>query len=145
MESKLIFASDGIDFLRKLGSPMPYIDGERDCEKFYQLFTESRNSLTANTNSKIFNLSSLFLSIRNIATCYSLSSLAPVFSRNAAFIIDIPTPLRPDSYILLERARILATRGIGEPPTDAEISELLLDLDPIEEWMHKLILKVRAL
>lgn len=143
-ESRLIFAADGYDFLHELGLPASYALAELDCKKFYKLFVESRDALTENSNSKVFNLSSLFLSIRNISTCYSISVSKPVFSRNAAFLIDIPAPLSRCSFDLLEHARILATRGIGEPPTDDEIKTVLAELGQVDEWMNSLILKVQS-
>jgi hypothetical protein len=72
LEAKMIFSSDGIDFLRSLNNPNPYRNGLRDCEKFCSLFGRARDSLMRDKRSVAFDLSTAFLSIRNIATCFSL-------------------------------------------------------------------------
>src|SRR5271154_5811163 len=38
LESRLLFAEDSVDFLRALGTPHPYREVVRDCEKFANLF-----------------------------------------------------------------------------------------------------------
>jgi hypothetical protein len=144
-ESKLIYSSDGQDYILGLGKPSPYRNAVADCEKFYLLFNESRTALFTSTNSKVFNLSSIFLSIRNIATCYSIACSSPIFSRNSAFLIDFPVPIRKSDYALLERSRILATRGLGVIVSNEEAASVLRQLDSVEEWMRKLICKVRLL
>lgn len=141
-ESKLIYASDGLSFLDGLGSPNPYCNGREDCEKFYALFSSSRKSMERGANSKIFNLSSIFLSIRNIATCYALHSGVTVFSRKSAFFIDPKLEIPPRVYSSLERARILATRGFGTVLTQVEIVEVMNEFDKIDLWMGVIIGKV---
>lgn len=144
IESRLIFSSDGADFLRDLGRPADYNNGKSDCLKFRELFLDSRNALQTHTNSQIFNLSSIFLSIRNIATCFSLTFSKPVFSRRSAFMIEPSVPLTEVEYSLLENARILATRGIGSRISDQEIQSILPTLDPVDDWMQELIMKVHS-
>ncbi len=63
LESTLIFASDGSDFLNSLNSPGDYTACLRDCEKFYGVFCEAYDSIASRPASKVFELSTLFLSI----------------------------------------------------------------------------------
>ncbi len=67
LESTLVFASDDGDFLASLGSPGEYRNCVRDCEKFHDVFCEAYDSIRAGSHSNVFELSTLFLSIRNIA------------------------------------------------------------------------------
>jgi len=46
------------------------------------------------------------------------------------------------AYNVLERARILCTRGIGEPITDQEAQIVLGQFPHIEEWMEELLKEV---
>ena len=75
LEARILFSSDRSDFLSSLGSPALYRNCVRDCDKFFSLFREARISLEKNSTSKVFDLSMIFLSIRNIATCFSLGNL----------------------------------------------------------------------
>lgn len=145
LESALIFAADGRDFLRSLNSPAAYAACLRDCEKFYGLFCEAHDSLVSRPESKVFELSTLFLSIRNIATCFSLGTTdAPNFSRNSARHLGSDRiPLANSPYTTLERARILSTRGQGQPITDKEVDEVLPELDNVKHWMEALIAKAQ--
>lgn len=135
LESRLIFSSDSTDFINLLGLPSAYRNGRQDCAKFHMLFNESFDALLKGCNSRTFNLSTIFLSIRNIATCYSLSVGRPIFSRQSALLIDPPVPLSVQSYELLERARILATRGIGEKIQEPDFTRVKLELDQVDKWM----------
>src|SRR5262245_23748624 len=38
LESKLLYASDGRDFLQQLGAPHAYTNADEDCAKFMRLF-----------------------------------------------------------------------------------------------------------
>jgi Nucleotidyltransferase domain len=145
LESVLVFASDGSDFLRSLKSPGDYIGCLADCEKFYGVFCEAYDSIAARPASKVFELSTLFLSIRNIATCFSLGVTDnPNFSRNSArHLGSNSVPLTDSQYAILERARILSTRGKGLPITDKEVDEVLIALDNVKHWMEALIRQVR--
>lgn len=141
LEAQLIFSPDQIDYLQSLSSPNPYQNCVRDCEKFFSLFREAHASIIVGSNCKVFDLSTLFLSIRNIATCFSLGvKKQPNFSRNSALnlgVKSIPIPL--NSYSVLERARILCTRGYGKNITDYEIGIALEKINLIHEWMHNLV------
>lgn len=143
LESRLIFSFDGIDYIKEIGMPKSYNLGKQDCEKFYALFRESYDALINDSNSKVFNLSSIFLSIRNAATCYSLSIGDPVFSRQSALMIDTPAPLSSATYDLLEKSRILATRGIGNKVSQSELDHIIIELATVFNWMEKIIGKVK--
>lgn len=146
LESKLLFSSDQSDFIKVLGNPRSYVNCLKDCEKFHALFREARTSISCNPVSKVFDLSTMFLSIRNIASCFSLGVIKqPNFSRNAArkldgFRIDVSLT----TYQTLERARILCTRGHGICITPAEIEAATVELDGIESWMGTLVKEVKA-
>ena len=117
LESRLLFAFDQIDYLKALGEPAPYKHHVRDCEKFLALFKESFQSIASKTRSTVFDLSTVFLSIRNFATCFSLGTTRkPSFSRHAALELGSHSiPIPANSYRIFERARILCTRGTGPP------------------------------
>lgn len=146
LESRLLFSSDQNDFLKALGNPQPYANCLRDCEKFYALFLEARTSISRNPNSKVFDLSTMFLSIRNIASCFSLGVIKqPDFSRNVARKLDgFRIGVSLSTYQTLERARILCTRGHGSSITPSEIEGVALELDDIESWMETLVKGVKA-
>ncbi|MDR3566383.1 MAG: nucleotidyltransferase domain-containing protein [Negativicutes bacterium] len=140
LESKLVFASDRSNFLRSLGAPTPYRNYVVDCDKFSSLFHDAHTSLKESAASKIFDLSTMFLGMRNIATCFSLGCLAqPDFSRHAAlrlgtYSLNIPQ----EAYQVFERARILCTRGQGCNIELDEIDQALAQVDKVSQWMAKL-------
>ena len=146
LEARLIFTSDETDYLKLLGSPEKYRKCLQDCEKFFSLFQEAYTSIIKGSNSIIFDFSVVFLSIRNIATCFSLGVIGqPNFSRNSAIYLGLNSiPLDLDLYHILERARILCTRGYGEKPTNDEIKTTIQELNKIREWMYNLVEKVKA-
>src|SRR5437879_2859010 len=85
IESKLLYASDQSDFLCALGRPESYQRCQQDCDKFFALFREACSSFESQVESKVFDLSMVFLAIRNFATCFSLGTLErPDFSRSSA-------------------------------------------------------------
>ena len=85
LEGKLIYAEDGEDFLGQLGKPHRYIKGVQDCQRFREVFTSALAAIRQGTPSLIFELSTIFLAIRNIATCFSLAMLpSPTFGRDSA-------------------------------------------------------------
>lgn len=140
LESKLLYSDDESDFLRTLGKPDTYKFGLRDCMKFSELFDKARLSLNEGTNSRVFELSNIFLAVRNFATCFSLySGDAPDFSRNSALRLG-PNSLHadPNAYDVLQRARILCTRGIGRKIDDADERIVMSQLGSVKEWMDKL-------
>ncbi len=137
LESKLIYSSDGSDYLRNIGEPSAYKSGIADCEKFYKIFLFAKNSIERSDLTEIFDLASVFLAIRNFATCYSLHiDVAPDFSRNSARNIGIHSiPIDNSTYELFERARVLFVRGVGELLNSHEISKAKIALNKIEFWM----------
>ncbi|MBD2214240.1 nucleotidyltransferase domain-containing protein [Nostoc linckia FACHB-104] len=145
LESRLIFSSDQLDYLKLLQNPQKYKNCVQDCEKFFSLFREAHASIIAGNNSRVFDLSTVFLSIRNLATCFSLGVMEqPEFSRNSAMRLGANSiPLALDSYSILERARILCTRGYGQNITEDEVGTTIRRLDEVHEWMYNLVKKAR--
>jgi hypothetical protein len=143
-ESKLLFSADGSDLLRSLGNPSRYQTYRRDCDKFYQLFSDARASFTQNDATKVFDLSMVFLGIRNFATCFSLGYLQkPDFSRHSALRLGTSSlPIAVEAYTVFERARILCTRGQGLAITDGEEELAAQEFPVIEEWMTSLLSEV---
>lgn len=141
IESKLLYSSDESDFLKSLGKPATYRKCLQDCEKFLALFREARASFESQPESKVFDLSMVFLAIRNFATCFSLGTLdKPDFSRSSALRLCERSLLIPqDAYKVLERSRILCTRAIGESITDREARMAFGQFFQIEEWMKTLL------
>lgn len=142
LESRLLFASDNIDFLGTLGMPSKYSRCCQDCEKFFEVFRDARGSLSEGLASWIFDLSSVFLSIRNISTCFSLGVLdRPNFSRHSALSLEgeYQLPISSDCYKVLERSRILCTRGQGFGIDDEEMAAAISELDAVAGWMKKLV------
>jgi hypothetical protein len=146
LEARLIFASDERDFLNSLGSPADYVNCIRDCEKFYSVFDAAHSSILAGRNSKVFELSTIFLSVRNIATCFSLgTTMKPDFSRHSAQHLGSNSiPLASKAYSVLERARILSTRGEGKNITDQELDLVLNTLENVRAWMENLVAQART-
>lgn len=139
LESKLVFASDGEDFLRKLGTPREYSNANEDCAKFMHLFEESLRSLCSTSNSQVFHLSCIFLATRNFATCYSFTRGRPIFSRMSPLLIESPVSVSTDVFNILVRARVLSTRGIGEALTLHEVSMAMRACPQIHDWMQSLM------
>lgn len=138
LESRLVYSSDGIDFISNLGQPASYSKLRDDCEKFRSLFLESFNSLITTNNSRTFYISCMFLATRNFATCYSIGSGAPVFSRNSPMMLENKLPISNDEYDIYVRARILSTRGYGYPLSDNDVNSVKTSAHVIVEWMNKL-------
>lgn len=145
LESRLLFSSDQHDYLKVLGRPGPYRNSVRDCEKFFALFREACASILASSTSRVFDLSTVFLSIRNIATCFSLGvTKQPDFSRNSAHRLgDNSIPISLSTFQILERARILCTRGYGTNITDQEVNIVIGQLNEVHEWMNNLVEKAK--
>src|SRR3990167_6372843 len=113
LESRLIFSSDGTDFLVGLGVPSAYECMTADCLKFRKLFLESSNALLQSRNSVVFHLSCMFLATRNFATCYSFTTGRPIFSRKSPLPLAQRLPISDEVFDVFARARILSTRGYG--------------------------------
>jgi len=138
LESKLVFSSDGSDFLKELGPPHRYNMMGADCAKFRRLFDESYRSLVGDVESKIFHLSCIFLAIRNFATCYSFGAGRPNFSRISPLQVRPPVPIEERLFSLFVRARVLSTRGVGEQLSKEEIALATQACMPVHEWMSAL-------
>ena len=139
LEAKLVFASDGEDFLRELGAPREYENADEDCAKFMRLFGESLQSLYSTSDSQVFHLSCIFLATRNFATCYSFTRGRPIFSRRSPLLIESPVSLSTDVFNILVRARVLSTRGIGEALNRHEVSIAMRACPQIHNWMQSLL------
>ena len=141
LESSLIYSKDGSDYLKNKTTPTRYEQGATDCRKFLEVFLSAKKSLEESDLAESFDLSSVFLSIRNFATCYSLAnSPTPDFSRRSARNLgDNRVPLDDEEYGLFERARVLCTRGYGDLLGDAEIKRARSTLPVIESWMRALL------
>lgn len=146
LESKLLYSSTGSNFLEELGRPAAYRRCKIDCEKFFALFHEASLAVAAGTNSLTFNLSIVFLSIRNFATCYSLGLMGkPNFSRTSAISLGTDSiQLTKTTFSVLERARILSTRGFGSPIIEDEAKFASEEFCKIDSWMKELLRKVRS-
>ena len=145
LESQLIYTSDNLDYLRSLGGPREYNQCINDCYKFYDLFKGARESLKENGKSRVFELSTIFLSIRNIATCFSLGvKEAPNFSRDSALHLGEDSLRIPyDSYDVFMRARILSTRGYGNNISDQDYLVAMSSLEKINHWMQSILKQVK--
>lgn len=141
-ESKLIHSDNNEDILRNWGKPSSYTNLESDLKKFSTLFYDSIKSINNSEHSDTFDLSMLFLSIRNFASCYSLGALNEFnFSRKSALKLKTnKLKISDESFSILERARILSTRGSGKLITDIEKNIVLKEIDAISDWFQ-LILK----
>ena len=147
LESRLLFADDGVDYIAGLGRPRRYQNAGNDCERFARMFTESAASLHDDRRIHVFDLSVMFLAIRNCATCYSLSDSAtvpPTFSRHAALKLgDNSLEIDERAYEVLFSARILSTRGIGLAPSGADVGRVLLAAEAVQSWLNRLVAQVR--
>jgi hypothetical protein len=144
LESRLLFSSDGVDFIASLGVPAAYKAGAEDCDKFARLFFDSLDQLSKTRVNATFNLSCMFLGIRNLATCYSLWRGHPVFSRRSPLLIDAPLSVDEEAFGVLTRARVLSTRGIGDALSDEEVMLVLRAVPAIQAWMCQLLAEVRG-
>lgn len=144
-ESKLVYSEDKTDFLSVLGAPAKYNRIVEDCEKFYEVFLSAKASLEEDESSIIFDFSIIFLCLRNIAICYSLNmETEPIFSRRSALMlrensIDIPHRV----FVVLENARIAATRGVMIDLSKEDVSLVVLSINKIEYWIIKILNLVR--
>jgi len=145
LEAKLIFAANSRDYLHELGAPSPYTNCLEDCNKFRDIYDQASREVLRGITSSVFELSTIFLAIRNIATCFSLQmTLRPNFSRHSAMNLgNRSVPIPTDAYRVLERARMLSTRGQGDVILDDEIRLVRDQLDILESWIAGIIKEVR--
>ena len=143
LEAKLLHSPDNSDYILELGEPAAYRWAAQDCQKFFDLFEGSAKSLRAGTNSPVFELSTIFLAVRNFATCYSLGAGLPDFSRHSALRLGVSSLIvSGDVFEILERARLLCTRGTGEMISLEEAASVASSLGEIEDWMRLLLTSV---
>jgi hypothetical protein len=144
LESRLLYTSDAIDFLISIGEPAAYTGRRRDCQKFKHLLETAIASLESGSKAPWFELSTAFLATRNFATCYSLHQNGkPDFSRNAAIRLgNESVPISTEAYDVLQRARILTTRGTGASLSDTDLKAGARELRTIDGWMEGLLAKV---
>lgn len=146
LESRLVYAEDGIDFVHRLGSPVRYGQWTTDSDKFRAIYYAAKDVLITRRDTTTFDLSTVYLAIRNLAICFSLYvGSAPVFSRRAFEQLGADS-LELDARCtrILEGARILSTRGIGDPASDDDVSYVLTQLPKVDDWITGLLLKGRA-
>ena len=140
LESKIVHSSDGEDFIKNLRMPSEYVSAEEDCRRFWTVFESSLSSIRRGTPSLVFELSTIFLAVRNVATCYSLAKLSePTFGRDSARKLGSRSISMSDSaYSILMRARVLSTRGAGEDIGNIDVPGLLAELQSCRLWMEQL-------
>ncbi len=139
-ESRLIYSYTGVDLIYEWKEPSPYSNGLHDLKKFYNIFLDSTKQIELTRDSFLFDISTIFLSIRNFATCYSLANGNINFHRNSALnLADKSVPISVENYKLLELARLLATRGVGEFPNEYDSGRLIKCFKDIDDWMKLLL------
>jgi nucleotidyltransferase-like protein len=139
LEAKLVHGSDNRDYLRELGAPTTYSKSRNDCERFIAIFKQAQESVSLDLKSIVFDLSTAFLGLRNFSSCYLLGRGRPDFSRGAALgLMGRDPPVDMDAYRILERARLLCTRGYGAALTQFEMSLALNALPALQDWMIRL-------
>lgn len=144
LEAKLIFSTDRSNLLIEMGKPNKYSNLIEDLNKFYKLFNDSYTSLLRTNLSRDFDLSMIFLAIRNFASCYSLGFLSiPNFSRNSALTLySNPLEISKECFYILENSRISSTRGIGSNVTLNQYDTVLKEVHEIRSWFELLMNKV---
>lgn len=139
-ESKLVYTANRIDFIKELGAPAKYLNGFSDLIKFKTIFLESIEQIGKTEDSFLFDISTIFLAVRNFATCYSLAKGEINFHRNSALMLgEKSIPISLENYKTLESARLLATRGVGEFPNERDSSKLIKCFKEIDQWMELLM------
>lgn len=144
-ESTCIYTSNELSFLKSLGEPNKYGNIKTDLDKFYKLFITSRYSILNKRYSIDFDLSMIFLSIRNFASCFSLGFMEKFeFSRDSALKLQqYSIEINQNVYDRLKKSRLLATRGIGEIISENELKIIVNEFPEIENWFNKLLILVK--
>ncbi|MFH0782887.1 MAG: nucleotidyltransferase domain-containing protein [Pseudomonadota bacterium] len=146
LESRLIYSADGNNFLERLGRPSIYSAGPADCARFRDIFESSFKAVKAGSPSLVFELSTIFLALRNLATCYSLAMMDnPTFGRDSARRIGKRSlDISDEVYFLLMQARLLSTRGVGDNIGDIELSIVMPELQQCRSWVNKICDEVKS-
>lgn len=142
LESRLLYSSNGEDFIGALGRPSKYVAAVSDCRKFFDLMETSAEHLERSLVNATFNISCLFLASRNFASCYALSKGVPQFSRRSPLLIDRPLAVEGHVFAFMVRARTLSTRGLGDRLTGEEVAACKGQVPLIREWMASLMSEV---
>ena len=145
-EAKLIYSNNGSDFIKELGEPGLYSNYISDCRKFYSLYLDAFTTISNHSESWIFELSTIFLAIRNFATCFLLGvKNIKDFSRNSALHIkDKPLTISTTSFKILERCRVLSTRGVGKTIPKEDLVFTIKEIIIIKNWMEELLNEVKT-
>jgi hypothetical protein len=140
-ESKLLFTATGNDYLADLGAPSGYQNASRDCYMFMDQFERAALSLQNGSNSPVFELSCVYLAMRNFATCYALGFLRVCeFSRRSPRRLGDKSLVLSDSvYEVLERSRLISTRGKGQVVSCEDVKEVVKEMGRIGGWMQQLM------
>ena len=144
LESKLVYSEEGDDFIANLGSPSDYIGALDDCRRFRCIFDSAFFAVQEDTPNLVFELSTIFLAIRNIATCFSLAMMSiPEFGRNSARRLGPRSISISDTiYSVLMRARILSTRGLGDDIVGLDRHKLVVELNGCRKWIDELCVEI---
>lgn len=139
LESRLIFSEDGSDFIGSLEMPAAYARAHTDCARFRDIFLSSFLAIRNGSPSLVFELSTVFLAIRNLATCYSLAKLAkPTFARDSARRLGAKSlQISEEVYGLLMNSRLLSTRGVGDDIGKVDMKSLELELQKCHLWIDE--------
>lgn len=142
-ESRMIYASDGINFIEKLGLPSKYRRWREDCQKFFNLYCKAVDSIQSDGNSIVFEMSTIFLALRNFATCFLLGkSQVKNFSRHSASQMGkYSINLSEHAYDLLKRSRLLSIRGMGKMIQREELESSIEEIKSIKTWMENLLIE----
>lgn len=143
-ESRMIYASDKTNYIEKLGLPSEYRRWREDCLKFFNLYCKAIDSIQSDGNSIVFEMSTIFLALRNFATCFLLGkSKVKKFSRRSALQMgEKSLNLSENVYELLERSRILSIRGTGKMIQRKEVDSSIDEIKSIRTWMEGLLMEV---
>ncbi len=139
-ESRLVYAGDQQCFLSSLGQPSAYLEAKKDCEAFRLIASDATSRLVSGSSSDAFELSLMYLSARNFATCYALGCLGKhFFGPSSAYKLGVKSlPLGVKYYETLRRCRLLSTRGIGSIVEGQELRDCIDRLQIITDWMSTL-------
>jgi len=143
-ETRLIYASDKINYIETLGLPSEYRRFREDCLKFFNLYCKSIDSIQSSGNSIVFELSTIFLALRNFATCFLLrKGKVKNFSRRSALQMGKRSVnLSNNTFEILERSRILSIRGSGKMVQRNEVESSIDEIKSIRTWMEGLLMEV---
>jgi len=141
VESKCVFSNNNVSFLKSLGTPGKYNNLLNDLDKFKSLYESSKTSILEENYSVDFDLSMIFLSIRNFATCFALGFLDKhEFSRDSAIRLGrYSLQIDHSVYETLKKSRLLATRGKGKHISENDLIQIKYEFIKIENWFTNLL------